>query len=107
MVVKRDALSPISKKAEHVSRLLLLVVTIVTAKDHWLETLRRPLFWPGFAEGTPTFDKQQDIASITQDSNKHSSNVAGKVNQFTNNYDWVFLNIHLSSVGYIGIGFPS
>ena len=42
---------------------------------------------------------------ITQDSNKHSSSAAGKANQFTNNYNWGFLNIHLSSVGYIGIGF--
>ena len=84
---------------------LLLVATIVTATDTWLNAYC-PLFRAHlFAEGTPAFDTTQAVASISQDNSRNSKTISGKANQFINDYRGGVLNIHLSSVGYIGIGF--
>ena len=88
----------------------LLAVTIVAA-DIWPEawtSLNNLVFIlksPSYAEASPTFDNTQSVASITQDNSKNSKTVGGRALEVGDRYVYGFLNIHLSSAGYIGIAF--
>ena len=81
-----------------------MVATIVTA-DTWPEAYKSLFKAQLYAEATPALDTTQAVASVSQDNSRNSKTISGKANQFGDEYSWGFLNIHLSSVGYIGIGF--
>ena len=88
----------------------LLAVTIVAA-DIWPEactsfnTLLYSLSSPLYAEASPTFDNTQAAASINQDNSRNAKTIGGRANEVGDKYTYGFLNIHLSSAGYIGIAF--
>ena len=88
----------------------LLAVTIVAA-DIWPEAWTSfidsvlSLNSPSYAEASPTFDNTQAAASITQDNSRNAKTIGGGANEVGDRYSFGFLNIHLSSAGYIGIAF--
>ena len=87
---------------------LLLVVTIVTADiwpEAWTSFNNLILNSPLYAEASPAFDSAQVVASITQDNSRNAKTISGKANKVGDEYSYGFLNIHLSSAGYIGIAF--
>ena len=88
----------------------LLAVTIVAANiwpEAWtsFNTLLYSLSSPLYAEAAPAFDNTQAAASITQDNSRNAKTISGRANKVGDKYSYGFLNIHLSSAGYIGIAF--
>ena len=83
---------------------MLLALTIVAA-DIWPETWADFVTSNLYAEALPAFDSAQAVASITQDNSKNAKTISGKANKVGDEYSYGFLNIHLSSAGYIGIAF--
>ena len=95
---------PHTRKQSVFPAFLLLVATIVTA-DTWLEPYNSLFKAHLYAEASPALDSAQAVASISQDNSRNSKTISGKANKFGNEINWGFLNIHLSSIGYVGIGF--
>ena len=72
-----------------------------TSFDNFLSSLTSPLY----AEASPTLDNTQAAASINQDNSRNAKTIGGRANEVGDKYTYGFLNIHLSSAGYIGIAF--